>query len=86
MAQEQEMLDFVKALAHEDRLKIVGALVQRPARIADLRENLSLTTRELFKALAFLEHVGVIHKKGDLYELDTQALQILARSRFKGKR
>jgi hypothetical protein len=86
MAQEQEMLDFVKALAHEDRLKIVGALVQRPARMEDIRENLSLPTRELFNHLAFLEHVGVIHKKGDLYELDTQGLQILARSRFEGKR
>jgi hypothetical protein len=80
-----EMLDFVKALAHADRLKIVGILVQKPARMAEIRDELSLPTRDVFNHLAFLEHVGVVHKKDDLYELDTNGVEALARRQFEGK-
>jgi hypothetical protein len=82
----QEMLDFVKALAHADRLKIVGILAQKSARMPEIAAGLSLPTREVFNHLAFLEHVGVVHKKDDLYELDTNGLQTLARRQFEGKR
>jgi hypothetical protein len=86
MMDNQEMLDFVKALAHADRLKIVGMLAQKPARLPEIAAGLSLPTREVFNHLAFLEHVGVVHKKDDLYELDTNGLQTLARRQFEGKR
>lgn len=82
----QEMLDFVKALAHADRLKIVGILAQKSARMPEIAAGLSLPTREVFNHLVFLEHVGVVHKKDDLYELDTNGLQTLARRQFEGKR
>ena len=39
MSDDTEMLDFVKALAHADRLKIVGMLVQKPERMADDRSR-----------------------------------------------
>lgn len=82
----QEMLDFVKALAHADRLKIVGILAQKSARMPEIAAGLSLPTREVFNHLTFLKHVGVVHKKDDLYELDTNGLQTLARRQFEGKR
>jgi hypothetical protein len=86
MEDNNELLDFVKALAHADRLKIVGLLAQKPARMAEITEELSLPTREVFSHLAFLEYVGVVHKKNDQYELDTDGLETLARRQFEGKR
>ena len=86
MEHNHEILDFVKALAHADRLKIVGSLAQKPARMEEIAEGLSLPTREVFNHLAFLEYVGVVHKNNDLYELDTVGLERLARRQFEGKR
>jgi ArsR family transcriptional regulator len=84
--EDNEMLDFVKALAHADRLKIIGMLVQRSAGLAEITEWLSLPTREVFNHLAFLEHVGVVHKKEALYELNTDGLEKLVRRQFDGRR
>jgi hypothetical protein len=86
MEDSNEMLDFVKALAHADRLKIVGMLGQKQARMAEIAEILSLPTHQVFNHLAFLEHVGVVHKIDDRYELDTDGLETLARRQFEGKR
>jgi hypothetical protein len=86
MMENKEMLDFVKALAHADRLKIVGMLAQRSANLTEIAAGLSLPSREVFNHLAFLEHVGVVHVAGDLYELDTDGLQTLTRRQFEGKR
>jgi hypothetical protein len=86
MNENNEMLDFVKALAHADRLKIVGMLVHQPARVARIAESLSLPTREVFNHLEFLEHACVVHKRDDLYELDTDGLETLARRQFEGVR
>jgi len=86
MEDNQEMLDFVKALAHADRLKIVGMLVQKPARLPEITAGLSLPTRDVFNHLAFMEHAGVVHKKDDRYELDTNGLETLARRQFESKR
>ena len=85
MADNHEILDFVKALAHADRLKIVGMLAQMPARLADITGGLSLPTREVFNHLAILEFVGVVHKKGEIFELDTNGLETLARRQFEGE-
>lgn len=86
MNDDLEMLDFVKALAHADRLKIVGMLAQKPVKRAEIVEGLSLPTRDVFNHLAFLEHVGVVHKNGEFYELDTVGLEMLARRQFEGNR
>lgn len=86
MQDNKEMLDFIKALAHADRLKIVGMLVQGPARMAEITEGLSLPPRQVFDHLAFLEYVDVVHKKDDWYELDTDGLETLARRQFEGRR
>ena len=85
MQDNQEMLDFVKALSHADRLKIVGMLVQNPARLPEITAGLSLPTRDVFSHLACLEHAGVVHKKEDRYELDTDGLETLARRQMEGR-
>jgi ArsR family transcriptional regulator, arsenate/arsenite/antimonite-responsive transcriptional repressor len=85
MKENNEMLDFIKALAHADRLKIVGMLVQKPARLAEIAQGLSLPTRQVFDHLDFLEYVGLVHNKDDRYELDTDGLETLARRQFEDR-
>jgi hypothetical protein len=86
MKDNTEMLDFVKALAHADRLKIVGMLVQRPASLSEITEGLSLPVREVYDHVEFLKFVEVVREAYGKYQLDTDALEKLARRQFEGKR
>jgi hypothetical protein len=86
MDDNTEMLDFVKALAHADRLKIVGMLVQRPASLSEIAEGLSLPTREVYDHLEFLKFVEVVRDAYGKYQLVTNALEKLARRQFEGQR
>lgn len=81
-----EVLDFVKALSHADRLKIVGILVQKPSTLAEIAEGLSLPTREAFNHLQFLKFVEVVCEQDRLYKLNPDSLEKLARRQFEGKR
>jgi len=45
MEDNKAMLDFVKALAHADRLKIVGMLAQRPARLVEITEGVDTESK-----------------------------------------
>ncbi len=86
MQENNEILNFVKALANADRLKIVGMLAQKPARLVDISAGLSLPTREVFNHLDLLERACVLHKNDDLYELDTDGLEKLAHRQLEGSR
>jgi hypothetical protein len=86
MTDSPEILDFIKALADADRLKIVGMLAQAPASILQIKEELSLTMREVFNHLEFLKYVNVVHEKDGLYELSADGLENLTRRQFEGKR
>jgi hypothetical protein len=79
---QSEMLDFVKALADTDRLRIVGLLTQKPARLPEVAALLGLPTREAARALGHLVHAGVLRVEDGLYELDNHGLEKLARRQF----
>jgi len=76
------MLDFVKALADADRLRIVGLLAQKPARLPEIASLLGLPTREAARALGHLVHAGVLRQEDGRYELDNHGLEKLARRQF----
>lgn len=77
------MLVFIKAIAHVDRLRIIGLLTtQRLASRADIVAKLRLPLREVVDHLAFLEQVGAIQQKEDVYELNTDKLAVLGRDQF----
>lgn len=86
MEDNKAMLNFVKALSHADRFKNVGMLAQRSARLVEITEGLSLPNREVSNHMAFLEHVGVVHRNEDVFELDTIGLETVARQQFEGRR
>lgn len=80
MAESHEMLDFIKAMADADRLRIIGVLAKRRANQAEIAGRLNLPLRDLVDHLAFLEHAGVILLKDNLYELNSDKVAALARN------
>lgn len=81
-----DMLDYVKAMAHTDRLRIVGMLVQKPASLAEIAQELSLPSREAYNHLEFLKFVEVVREASGLFQLDDDGLEKLASRQFQGKR
>jgi len=90
--QTSEILPIVKALADSDRLRIVGVLVQNPASIRQVADELHISFREAFNHLAFLEHVGVVRAQtpgapqDTIYKLDAEGLGALSRRHLAGER
>jgi hypothetical protein len=79
MNDSHELLDFVKAMADVDRLRIIGVLAKRRANRSEIAGRLNMPLRDAVDHLAFLEHVGVINLKDNLYELNSEKVEGLAR-------
>jgi hypothetical protein len=79
MKDSEELLDFVKAMADVDRLRIIGILATERANQSEIAGHLNMPLRDVVDHLAFLEYVGILSLKGDLYELNTGKLENLAR-------
>jgi hypothetical protein len=82
MADSHELLDFVKAMADVDRLRIIGVLASQRADRFEIAGRLNMHLRDIVNHLTFLEHVGVINLKDNLYELNTDKLEYLARTQL----
>jgi len=85
MDTRNEIMDFVKAMASAERLRVVGALVRGSTTQAQIAEQLHVPVRDVFQHLAFLAHVGVVREEDGVYELDEKAVETLARGQFKSK-
>ena len=79
MNDTHEILDFVKAMADADRLRIIGVLARRRANKSEIAGRLNMPLRDVVDHLSFLEHVGVISLKNNLYELNIDKVEGLAR-------
>ncbi|MBN2386504.1 MAG: DUF2087 domain-containing protein [Anaerolineales bacterium] len=86
------MLDFIKAMSDPDRLRIIGVLSQGPLTAARVAEAAGFSYRAAVNHLAFLEYVGAVRvrpaekKQDDVYELDAEALEGIARRELEGRR
>jgi hypothetical protein len=83
---EREIIDFVKAVAEADRLRIVGLLTQKPARLSEISDVLGFHPSDTRRHLDQLMQSGVVRMSDDLYQLDTKALEKLSRRQFEGER
>jgi hypothetical protein len=81
-----EMADFVKTLADADRLRIVGLLAQKSARLSEISEILGFHPADTSHHLDLLMQAGLVRLADGLYSLDAGALESLTRRQFKGKR
>lgn len=77
-----EILDFVKAMAYPDRLRIIGLLSQNSATRAELAACLKLSLREITDHLTDLEQVGVISLNGEAYNINDERIVTLAREKL----
>lgn len=83
MRDSRQLLDFVKAMADVDRLRIVGILAQEGVSQTEIADYLNMPLRDAVNHLAFLEKVGIVTLKDNLYELNTDVLENLARSQLR---
>ena len=80
-----EMIEFVKALSHADRLRVIGALAQKPATAKEIADSLGMPFREVFQHLTMLEHGGIVQQQDEVWSLDTKNVETLSRRQFEGQ-
>jgi predicted transcriptional regulator len=80
--QIDELLDFFKAMADANRLKIIGILAQQPSTVEQLAAMLELQASTVSHHLARLTQVGLVSARADsyynVYRLETDALEAMA--------
>ena len=86
MNEQPEILNFVKAMASAERLRIVGILARGRATQSEIAEQLHVPVRDIFNHLAFLAEVGVVNESDGVYDLDEKTIESFARGQFEGKR
>lgn len=84
--QEQlaELLNFFKALADANRLKIVGLLAQQPTSVEKLADALGLGVSTTSHHLSTLAKAGLVSARAEghyyIYSLQTETLKTLSRT------
>lgn len=77
-----ELLQFFKALADANRLKIVGLLAREPHTVEQLAEMLDLHSSTVSHHLARLAHAGLVSARAEgyysVYQLETKHLEAMA--------
>lgn len=77
--QVNELLTFFKALADENRLKIIGVLAQKPQSVEDIAAQIGLSMSTTSHHLARLAKAGLVSARTDghyyIYSLQTEALK-----------
>jgi len=79
------MLEFVKALSHADRLRVLGVLAQRSASTKEIANVLGMPFSETFQHLSMLAHAGIVHEQKENWSLDIKNVENLSRRQFAGQ-
>ena len=86
MNDSHELLDFVKAMADADRLRIIGVLARGRADKTEIAQCLNMSLRDAVDQLAFLAQVGMVSLTDGFYELNAAKVENLAREQLQEKR
>jgi predicted transcriptional regulator len=82
----EDMVNFFKAFADTNRLKIVGLLANKPYSVEELASLLNLKPSTVSHHLARLSKVGVVNMRAQsyysIYEVDQKMLENKSRSLF----
>ncbi|MHB1118699.1 MAG: DUF2087 domain-containing protein [Bellilinea sp.] len=80
--QENELLTFFKALADENRLKIIGVLAQKPSSVENIAAQIGLSMSTTSHHLARLAKAGLVSARTEghyyIYSLHTDALKSMS--------
>jgi predicted transcriptional regulator len=78
----QELLDFFKALADANRLKIVGLLARSPLTVEQLADMLAIHPSTVSHHLSRLAKAGLVSARAEgyysIYQLETKAIESMA--------
>lgn len=78
------LLEFFKALADANRLKIIGFLAEKPRSVGELAELLGLSISTTSHHLSYLTHVELASARADghyyIYSLNTERLQSMSQN------
>ena len=81
--QTEELLEFFKALADANRLKIIGVLAQQPSTVEQLAAMLGLQSSTVSRHLSYLAHVGLVSARAEgyysVYRFEAAALEAMAK-------
>jgi predicted transcriptional regulator len=82
-ASMEELLEFFKALADGNRLRILGLLARQPLTVEQMAEMLGLRPSTVSHHLQHLSHVGLVSARAEsyynVYRLENAALERMAR-------
>ena len=67
MDDNEQLLEFFKALSDANRLKIIGLLAERPLTVEQMAEMLHLRASTVSNHLSFLSRVGLVEAKAESY-------------------
>ena len=77
-----ELLEFFKALADGNRLRILGLLARQPLTVEQMAEMLGLRPSTVSHHLQYLSHVGLVSARAqgyyNIYQLEDAALEKMA--------
>jgi hypothetical protein len=83
---KKEMLDFVKAMADADRLRIIGLLAQKPASFSEIVIGMGFHPADAQRHLDQLSQNGIVKLVDGIYDLNTVALENIARTQLQSER
>lgn len=86
METQPQVMDFVKAMASAERLRIIGLLSRGGKHVVEISNALGVHPSEVTRHLEQLTASGVIREEDGIYELDEKAIESLARGQLEGKR
>jgi hypothetical protein len=80
-----EMIEFVKALSHADRLRVLGLLARKPATAQEISSALGMPFREVAQHLAMLAHGGILQEQDEVWSLDAKNVENISRRQCAGQ-
>jgi len=86
MEDNQEIMNFVKAMVSAERLRIIGLLSRGSMSAKQIAEAFGVHPSDVMRHLEQLTTSGVVSEANGIYELDEKAIESLARGQLKDKR
>jgi len=86
MEENKDILNFVKAMATAERLRIIGLLTRKPMNTKQIAKAFGVHPSDVVRHLEKLKTSGVVSDANGVYELDEKAIESLARGQFRGNR
>jgi hypothetical protein len=80
-----EMLEFVKALAHADRLRVLGVLAQKAATPGEISTTLGFPMDDVIQHLDMLAKGGIIKETKGSWSLDSKNVEQISKRQFESQ-